>query len=85
MEVTVSEILCDQVTQVGGFIAEYKDHLTQPLSKRQKIVEMGKKLTFSKTQAAKPLYKYIYKSMKKSNNLFFYKTVWQIFLNISRD
>ncbi len=38
--------------------------LTQALSKCEKIVEMGKKLIFSKTQPTKPLYK----SMKKGNN-----------------
>ena len=47
--------------------------LTQPLSKCDKIVEMGKKLNFSKTQPTKPLYK----SMKKKQQLFF--------LNIPRD
>ncbi len=42
--------------------------LTQPLSKCEKIVEMGKKLNFSKTQPTKPLYK----SMKKKATTFFY-------------
>ena len=41
--------------------------LTQALSKCENIVEMGKKLNFSKTQATKPLYK----SMKKKQQVFF--------------
>ena len=54
-------------------------HLTQPLSKCEKIVEMGKKFNFSKTQPTKPSYK----SMNKKQQLF--KTVLQIFLNIPGD
>ena len=40
---------------------------TQPLSKCEKIVEMGKKVNFSTTQPTKPLCK----SMKKATTFFY--------------
>ncbi len=46
-------------------IVSYTKILTQPLSKCEKVVEMGKKLKFSQTQPTKPLYK----SMKKKQYL----------------
>ncbi len=51
----------------SAFIIEDGDIFvfTQPLRKCEKIVEMGKKLNFSKTQPTKPLYKSMKKKQQK--------------------